>query len=360
MQESLIRRIQKLRDLSNRNDNEAEAALAAQRMTELLLEHGLSMAEIDAKTTKDGGKVTDAKRVKESHHGSAMYEYQRSLMRAIAETNFCVYWVEERWRPDPKGGKVRWLHDRFANKSEMIVDGEIQPAGQVMGRIVKSHILLGREDYVVSSGLMYEYLTETMDRLLPWQGMQKRGKDALLWLAGCTERLTERLNDKRWQMEREQERKRKEQEARGEIGLILLSDLYNSEEDLNEDFREGLEPGTTGRRKMEQKERYRRYKEDQDRLIADGMDSETAWYVARGLTVPEMTVAPKVQESEAEKIKREKREARERGRSEARWQKEAWKNRQKRNSEAYQLGNKKGLEIGLDTQIRDRKTERLA
>ena len=182
----IVDKIRKLMALS-KSSNEHEAALAAQRCQELLAEHNLSMAEIGA--AGESKTQVSGKREKTPHDKSAMYKYQTELMEALAKNNFCMYWISEQWKADPKGSKLRYFHTTdFTDQNKY-----------EKGRIAKVHILLGREDNVMVTRMMYDYLVETMDRLLPWQGMEKRGKEALLWLAGCTETLVGRLDEQRRQ-----------------------------------------------------------------------------------------------------------------------------------------------------------------
>ena len=337
----IIDRIKKLMALSQ-SSNQHEAALAAQRCQDLLLEHNLTMAEVNSASIQSNASATSAKRERTSHDKSAMYKYQKDLMAVLAKNNFCMHWESEEWKADPKGSKLRMFH------SHNSCDGKND---QDKGRIVKVHMLLGREDNVMVTRMMYDYLIETMDRLLPWQGMDKRGKDALLWLAGCTETLVQRLDEQRYQKEQETKKRQQEAAARGEAGLVKLSDLYNTEEELNQDARWGYEPGTTTRNRMEREARYAAQREKERELVAQGMDASDAWYVARGMEAPGKSKLEGKTETDAQRRKREQREANESRRRHAAWDRQAHADWMKRNTEAYRHGAKTGHNIGLDQQV---------
>jgi len=347
-QESVIRKIKHLLALS-KSPNEFEAALAATRVQELLASYNLNMAVVDAANIGKKQEIPGGKRGKVKHNGAAMYQYQKDLMAAIAQCNFCMHYINEEWKQDPRGSKVRWLHSNVgitdANRDDM-------------GRIVKLHVLIGAEVNVITTQNVYDYLVSTMDRLLPWQGMEKRGKNALLWLAGCTERLVERLNERKYEMERES------REAAAKPGAetgIVLSSVYASEEDYNEDIRWGLELGTTAKQRRDREARYAADRTKEAELIANGCPKEDAYYIARGLNPPaKIAELPEVKETEAQRIKREAKEEREN----ERWREQAWRRRQKQAQKtlhpAYQAGVSKGSEIGLHDQVRSDTKEKIA
>lgn len=331
----IISKIRKLMALS-KSPNQHEAELAAQRCQDLLAEHNMSMAEIESIPNYTR---TD-KREKTAHKAAAMYQYQRDLMKAIAKNNFCFHWIEERFKPDPKG-KPQW------------VDGREQ-----RGRYAKAHMLLGREENVVGTQMMYDYLTETMDRLLPYQGMDKRGKDALLWLAGCTESLVDRLDEQRRQKEAETRRKSEEMAKSGETGLVRLSDVYQTEDDLNTDARYGYEPGTTARQRAESMARQHVCEMKEEELVLQGTDANDAWYVARGFNIPNkeaVVVVESKKETDAQRRKREEREARERAKRREKWDRQYHQEAARRNDPAYRGGKSTGQEISLNKQVKDRK-----
>lgn len=345
----IIDKIRKLLALSQ-SPNEHEAALAASRVQDLLADYNLSLAEVHAA----GDKASKAKqeftpREQKSHDKAAMYKYQTQLMEALARNNFCMHWIDEQWRPDPKGKKLRGHYQRNAT-TEQFWD---------KGRLVKVHMLLGSEVNVVTTQIIYDYLVETMDRLLPWQGMEKRGKDALLWLSGCTETLVERLNEQRYVKDEESRRAQAEAAKTGGTALVRLADLYNTEADLNNDAKWGYEPGTTGRKRRERELRYQAEAAREAELVAMGMNPSEAWYRARGFDVPakEAEAKPETEaerrEREREEAKQAKRDERRQQQSDARWERERAEERARRSHPAYQRGTQDGHNIGLDAQVKD-------
>lgn len=333
---TLIAKVQKLMALAQNNPSEAEANLAAQRVQELLIAHNLTMAQVES-TGKESSKPADTgQREKTAHTSAAMYKYQRDLMETLARNNFCMHWIQEQYKEDPRAKHEHWVGDKL-----------------VKARLAKTHVLLGRDVNVLVTRLTYDYLIETMDRLLPWQGMQKRGKDALLWLAGCTERLVERLNEQRWKMERETSRVATEQEGdTNGNALVSLKDLYGSEEELNQDFRYGQEPGTTASRRRQSAMRYAEESRKEAEFVAKGYNASDAWYLARGWEVPNKTEQDTQPiETEAQRRKREAKEQRESDARRAKWQREANKENERRNSEAFRMGRSTGSDIGLDAQV---------
>jgi hypothetical protein len=217
--DAMIAKVRKLLAMTTASGaTEAEAANAASLVQTLLATHNLSMAQVEASTPASADNV---KRAKTQADHAAMYRYQRDLMSALASNNFCKHFITE-------------VHTESFGKV----------------RKVKRHVILGRESNVQVTLLTYGYLVETMDRLLPYVGMQKRGKEALLWLEGCGDRLRVRLSAKRRQHEAASKAEAAShgpaQSSGGTPGTALtLVDVYASEESLNEDFHRGLPAGTT-------------------------------------------------------------------------------------------------------------------
>lgn len=341
--ENVLNRVRKLLAVANDGrGNENEAANAAAMAQSIIAEYGLEMAQLADKPSDD----PSAKRTKASHNRAAMYSYQRKLMEAIAAAYFCRYFINEE-------------HAESFGKM----------------RKVKRHVLLGRAINVQAATMVYDYLVDTMDRLLPWQGMEKRGKNALLWLDGCSDRLAERMKQKRIDMEAESKRKQQEEAMRSRHpgaapgNALVLSDLYSNEDDLNEDFMQGLEPGTTAARRKEREARHAAYEAEmqakQAALEAAGMDTKKAYYVARYgqdyydkyIAVREtQAVAPVKPETEKQRQKREEREKRENDKFWAKYN----RSNAKQYTKAYQMGVQTGTNISLDDQIKADKREQLA
>lgn len=260
---------------------EQEAATAAAKIQELLETYNLDMDQIATSKTGERGK--------QEHTAAAMYVYQRGLMEHIAKMNFCMHWIDET---------------------------QAQSFGKM--RKVKRHILLGRKANVVGTTIMYDYLVATMDRMLPYYGMEKRGKAALLWLEGCSDRLQQRLDTARREREAEAARKAEEEAVRARhpgaasSGTALtIIDVTRNEMELNIDVVKGYPLGTTTANRLARQAEEAALAAKMKELQAGGMSWDHAWYVARGYDIPTPVahVEPKP-ETDAQRRKREAKEER--------------------------------------------------
>jgi hypothetical protein len=239
---------------------------------------------------------------------------------------------------------------------------------------------------------MYDYLVETLDRLLPYQGMQKRGREALLWLEGASDRIGERLNAKRRAMEEESRRKRDEAQANATTTsstpgtALVLSDVYSTEEDYNTDFEYGLEPGTTARKRKEAEARnaawQAEYREKEAKrratialLVSQGIKQDVAYtMVHQGIGQAEAIVLleerreryRKDAEAQAKKMgkpeteaQKEARERRERAEATRQWHRDRKRN-VKYYDPNYRAGVETGDKIGLDDQVTETVKARLS
>lgn len=323
---SIIERLKKLIAMADRG-TEHEAAIASERMQVLLQEFNLTRADIEARGDDQVENAATAKRERTEHDRSAMYQYQRDLMQTVAENNFCMYFLRTSNKPDPRG-KRRAMWD--ADKQDYVA-----------AKRVKSHLLIGRSENVQASILMYDYLIDTMHRLLPFQGRERLETAAKLWLAGCAETLCERLVKQRTGKE-------VQQEMDGTPGLVRLADLYGSEADLNNDFRHGQEPGTTAKKRRESEAEEAAIQQKQKDLIEGGMDRDDAYYVARGWEVPQSREPRQIRkETPSERARREAAEERRGDRDAARYRRERWKEANKRSHPSFRQGRKQGNDIGL-------------
>ena len=305
---------------------EEEMALAAEKVQSLLEQYNLSLDAIASSKTDSRGK--------DMHQAAAMYKYQRRLMKAVAEMNFCMHWLDE-----------------------------ITAESFGKTRKVKRHVLLGRKVNIVGTTMMYDYLVATLDRMLPYQGMAKRGKSALLWREGASDRLQVRLADARYEREAEAAKKTEEEAVRARhpgaasTGTSLtIVDLTKNEYDLNVDALEGLEPGTTTARRLAREARqavlnaeWEEEKKIVDAktadLMAGGMSYDEAWHRARGHHwTPPKEPTP---ETEAQKRKREDRERRD---NEKFWDK-YYKENARKNTPEYAAGSAAGGDISLNRQV---------
>ena len=108
MDNKLLARLQKLLALANdARGNENEASAAMEKVQTLLAEHNLSIADLES---KGEGTAQDALRVREQKSSNAMYEYQRELMHAVAEAQYCTHWISETGAFNKSG---RWIEYRY-------------------------------------------------------------------------------------------------------------------------------------------------------------------------------------------------------------------------------------------------------
>jgi hypothetical protein len=297
---------------------EGEASSAAEMASRMLSAHNVSMAELEATGATVGeegrrGRATTAR--------SAMYDWQINLMSAIAQANFCKHWVE----------KVKL--EKYAS-------------GVARKKPASRHALIGRKVNIVSTNMLYDYLVDTMERLLPYPSSERRSRSAHSWRLGCAARLTERIEHDHWQavQESREKKERAETEARASganaPGALVLADVFGTEEDLNEDEMWNRAPGTTARLRNEW----------QARVAKTRADAEAA---PRPCAAPARPVAP---ETEAERVARAKREKAESERHERRRNREEAKIDQR----AYWAGSDAGRDISLAKQMEENKTKKLS
>lgn len=332
-----IEKVRKLLALArDARGNEHEAANAAAMAQRLMTDLGIEMAMVDTAGASKPGHVLGGERERKKHSASAMYTYQRDLMSVIARNHF-LHWA--------------------------IVQETAESFGKV--RRVNRHQLLGRKANIVAATMLYDYLIETMDRLLPYTGMEKRGREALLWLSGCSERLQDRLHTMRREQERETAAKATEERARAAHpgaapgnALVTLAEVFSSEEDFNLDFAQGLPAGTTARKRKEQDARWAAFAEERktrkDALLSQGIEEGVVDLMLYGYSEEQarerlaetnkpLTEATKRRQREAE----ERREQRWREQSDRRWRKD----QERRQDPAFRAGAATGDNIGLDTQV---------
>lgn len=220
---SIVERIKKLLALAGNNSNEQEAALAAERVQELLAKYNLTMATVEAAAAKsDAKKPVEEKRQRQHVKRGAMYAFQKVLWSAVADVNFCLHWIAAIYDEDVRLGK-----------------------GILSRRPVKRHILVGREVNVVSATLLGEYLEDAISRLCPFRGKDTCSAQAIAWKLGCAERLAQRLFTKKLEMQKAS------QEAAGTA--VVLAGYYGNETESNWDYAMG-EKGWYARWKKERQE----------------------------------------------------------------------------------------------------------
>lgn len=127
----LIERIKKLLKLANdAGATEAEAATAMSKVSEILAEHNLTMAQVDATVSKDDERVQGHK----GRHTHRNNKWEIHLFSGAASLNFCDYYTNH-------------LLD---------VTGKLQRL---------QHVTIGKPVNVLAAELLAEYLVETVNRM---------------------------------------------------------------------------------------------------------------------------------------------------------------------------------------------------
>lgn len=312
--DDVVRKIQLLLNLAARTEgNEAEAAAAMARAQEILAKYNLDLATVQDKVVAGGtaAQVQEAKRDYAASPRSAMYQWQRNLVKAIAEANYCRYWVAEvnttSWR-DPKK-QIR----------------------------AKRHKVLGRVVNTTTVMIMVDYLLDTIERLIPYQGTQKVCRDAVIWREGCADRLIERVRAKAEEMRTPDYAKQGEQ---GYCTALAVRDMVAKEEAGNYDAVNGA--GAWARKLAYDAKWDAEWKAGQ------------AEREARHRLSAEQEAQKLLAETPAEKARRLKREAAEARRSDRYWDAQDRKTERaeaRRYSPAYAAGKQTAETIGLDAQI---------
>lgn len=213
-QTDVIAKVQKLLALAGNNTNEHEAQAATQKAMDLLSAYNLSMHSV--------GKPQVGKREDKRKKGG-LYAWQRELWNAVCNLNFCMYW------------SIKGL-----------------TAGSSY-----EHRILGSEVNVVSAEVMADYLQGAIERLAQaWA--KKNGfksvfvREAIAYREGMAHGLVLRLNEKRRLQDEADKAAQEEHRRNNPTGNgIVLADVANSEADLNTDYINGYEPGTTARKRAE-------------------------------------------------------------------------------------------------------------
>lgn len=249
---SKIRKLLALAD-DRRNANEAERTAAALKVQELLQEHNLTLAAV-------GDAADEAPRAVEVLNFRAMYEYQRTLMATIAKTHFCFHRVSTVFQPNDKSPYVASM--------------------KANGRWSKRHQLVGRRLNVDATALSYEYLLEAIERAAGDAGYDVRTSDGKRFLDGAATRVAERLEERRRQRERESHAAATAIDATR--NALVLSDVYGTEDDLNNDALNGFPAGTTATRNSENARHRAEVDARWRALQEDGIPKWEAWYLSRG------------------------------------------------------------------------------
>lgn len=314
--------------------NEHVANLAMERAQELMRRHNLTMATIEA----SGGK--SEARTKGRTERPLMFKWQQHLISAIARVNFCHFSITH---------KTTRGNERIAGGYEVI----------------------GRVSNVVAVNNMFDYLTETLARLVRQEcgtsSSDQFTRFAHSFRLGCVDRLAERLTERHDQQLAEQEREVREEKARRshpasasrttkEDGtpfynvVVTLTDFAQTEADLNEDMRRGKAPGTTAAERAKWKAEAAAEQEERrvirEGLIAQGVPSEIASYMASGYSRAEAERLCKPM-TDAQARREDRRNRRYWDTQDARARREA----KKVDRHGFETGRRLAEHVGLDDQV---------
>jgi hypothetical protein len=340
VEDRVLDRVRKLLRLaSDERGNEHEAALAARRAAEIMEQHGLSTAVVEA-----GGGVGEGRTAREEGgiaRGRA--PWMPELMRAVAESCFCLCEVEF-----------------------------VTPPGDRQLRMVFR--MFGRESAVAGAFALADYLKQTIWRLSNEAGVERPH----YFRSGCAERLGERVRESHEMalanQRAEAERASREAAARaahpgaapaGTTLAVILEDYAAKEREANEELWRGLPPGTLAAERAaaraDREARERRYQQ----LIKDGVDKGVAWNMVHMSMTLERAVEYEAEWQAREKARQAEPPPKEKRRTKA---DEARQNRQwrafdresrRRSDPSWVAGRERGDEVSLARQLRDRKDGRL-
>lgn len=326
-QNSIMQRIAKLLAVQEvRGATEAEASVAAEHVQRLLQEHNLTLSQVEEAT----GDTTQVKREKAETETRATFKWSTDLMSNLAENNFCLHRV-----------KTIFIAGSHWGRSIRYVDGQ-----RLTGHYEKRHLLVGRTLNIQVTRDTYDYLCQAIKRAADEAGYVphagKRTREQNWFYEGCVDRLVTRLIERRHEAERESEERRTTTAGNGSGRELVLSDVYGSEADLNNDTLNGFPAGTTATRRRAAQEKQARQQARHDELVAEGMDSTKAWYVVYGYGDER---AEQLANNWNRRVRRGGR-----GRSQG-WTRADSDNYHKERSAAFKAGREAGARISLDSQV---------
>ena len=293
----------------SRGASENEAAVAAEHLQKLLQDHNLTLSQVEA----DQG-ASDVKRVKDAVTGSVWQPWRAKLISGIAKNNFCL----------------------AADSITYVGKNRVQ-------RI----LVIGREVNVNVTKMTYDYLADAFLQIVKAKyGVRTVAtrRDHAYFMDGAVSRVVERLDLRRREREAEDAARAANATGNGTHRELVLSDVYGSEAELNNDALNGYPPGTTAQRNREAEERRFRQRTEHDRLVAEGIDSTVAWYRAYGYS-EEQTV------SSAKALNRRSRRSGRYRHGAQNWSRRDEAFHRKVNSKSYKAGRCAGNEVGLDSQL---------
>lgn len=309
--DKVIEQIQKLLNLAARNPNEFEAASAASKAQELLTRYNLDTAAVEKASGGSG------KREQLEVEGG-FYRYQRELWKAIAALNFCWHWTQDKY--------VKFEKPRMTAR-----------AGYRTGKTYKRHVLIGRTVNVRTTIGMAQYLESVIERLtrerIQADERHRLGNWAVSYRKGIADRIMEKVEDRRTQMEADEAARLRaaqheaERSGTSTATALTIADVKTSEYIGNYDFQHG--EGSWVKKKMQEAEAQKRRQEAEE--------SYTRWAAANPV------------EAKA-KADKEEEESRKYWSKRSRWRGDSTE-RDNRDMSAYYSGYDAAKNVSIDPQM---------
>lgn len=321
--DNVVRKIQLLLQLAERTEgNEVEAAAAMAKAQDLLAQYNLDLATVQEKAVAGGTNTPEdamAKRDYAKGSRSALYRWQRELVKTLAEANYCHYWHVKEMCGTPL---------RLRNRHK------------VLGRVANTTTVL----------IMVDYLFSTIERLLPeeYAALGRRSTEASLWREGCAERLGERIREKAEAM------RKADYATQGEAGYsnaIAIRNMAAAEEAGNYDVLYGKGAWARKLKSEADWEAGREAREARWELEATQRQEREA----KELAELEAKLALETPDQKARRLRKEAQADARHARANNRyWDAQDRKDdreRERRSSGAFHAGRRTAEKVGLDSQV---------
>lgn len=322
--QKVVERIAKLMQLAERNPNQEEAASALAKANELLEAYNLDMSTIESATGKAGKRVDE-------YVSGGMHKFQRRLWEAIAELNYCFFWVM----------KVR------------VKPGSIQ---ERRGRRYTHELrLVGREVNVIATKNMASYLLGTIERLtierLGGEAHKQRYSSwAVAFREGIADAVIEKIQQRRQDIKDKEELEKREAAKRAAAHgvststALTLADVEAREEQANYDFLHG--EGAWAR-KQAHLEELKKEMMERRRHQAEAQAAAEKEYAEWAAAHPEEAAAEAKKEAARQRARERAAERRVNRQRYFRMTKEDMR----QNSDAYHHGLRTGDKVSIDPQV---------
>jgi hypothetical protein len=309
-QQGILAKVAKaLKRTEDRGCTPEEAASAAEFVQRLLQEHNLTLSMVG-----DDDAAPQARREVRRLDRRAMYRYQQALMAALAEDHFCLH-------------RVRKILSQDTPE---------------IARNSKRHLLIGREVNIEVTVSLYDYLCAALSDEARRAGFTLNSKEGKTFLDGAVERVGERLHARRQKAE-EESRQAARPIGNGTHTELMLTDVYGSEADLNNDALNSFAPGTTVQRRREHEATMLAQQVRRAELMAAGYDLNVATYMSWGYS--EETAVAMNHPSQRRGGRRG------RGGRSSGWTRADENESRKRNSSSFRQGRAAGDAVGLSDQV---------